>query len=77
MLIVITMLILMIAKDHYQPYRYFSIVNCVIRTVGGELVYHTITVSTVHLSHGNRYSRGKTAIFPVPDDDISEYQELQ
>jgi hypothetical protein len=52
------------------------IVNCVIRVAGRELVYHTIPVRTIAFYTGIEYSRGKIAIFPLPNDDLSEDQEL-
>ena len=51
-------------------------VNCVIRVAGRELVYHTIPVRTIAFYTGIEYSRGKIAIFPLPNDDLSEDQEL-
>ena len=55
---------------------YTDIVNCVIRVAGRELVYHTIPVRTIAFYTGIEYSRGKIAIFPLPNDNLSEDQEL-
>ena len=53
-----------------------EIVNCVRRVAGRELVYHTIPVRTIAFYTGIEYSRGKIAIFPLPNDNLSEDQEL-
>ena len=54
-----------------------EIVNCVIRVTGRELVHHTIPVRTIAFYTGIEYSRGKIAIVPIPNDDLSEDQELR
>ena len=53
-----------------------TIVNCVIWVAGRKLVYHTIPVGTIAFYTGIEYSRGKIAIFPLPNDDLSEDQGL-
>ena len=53
-----------------------GLVNCVIRVAGRKLVYHTIPVRTTAFYTGIEYSRGKIAIFPLPNDDLSEDQGL-
>jgi hypothetical protein len=45
--------------------------------VGREVVYlYTITVRTIAFCTGIKYCKGKTATFPLPNDDLSKDQEL-
>ena len=41
-----------------------------------QLVYHTIPVQTIAFCTGIKYCRGKTATYPLPNDDLSKDQEL-
>ena len=57
-------------------YMYMQLLKCGMRVAGRELVYQTIPVRTIAFCTGIEYCRGKTATFPLPNDDLSKDQEL-
>ena len=52
------------------------LLNWTMRIAGAELVYQTIPVRTIAFCTGIKYCRGKTATFPLTNDDLSKDQEL-
>ena len=53
-----------------------TLLNCAMWVAGAELVYQTIRVRTIAFCTVIKYYRGKTARFPLLNDDLSKDQEL-
>ena len=62
----------------YVTFYYLeNLLSCaMLRIAGHEAVYQTIPVRTITFCTGIEYCRGKTATFPLPNDDLSKDQEL-